>query len=358
MLQFVLRRLLLSIPVLFGIIFLVFALTRLLPGDPCLAALGERATEAICNAFNHRYGLDQPIPVQFVAYLGQLASGDLGESLRQGRAVSTILIERLPVTLELTIFALGFAVIAGISLGRLSATRRNSPADVGTMVIANLGVSIPVFVLGLLFAYIFAVGLRNTPFALPPSGQLSPGTPFVPLAEWWGLEDLTGFPRAVLDFLSGMKITASLISLQWVAFLDALKHMILPMIVLGTIPMAIIARMTRSSMLDVLGLDYIRTARAKGASNKLVVNRHAFRNALLPVVTVIGLSLGALLSGAVLTETIFLLPGLGRTLFEAITGRDYIVVQALTLVTAVFFVVINLIVDISYAYLDPRIRLR
>ena len=358
MLQFVLRRLLLSIPVLFGIIFLVFALTRLLPGDPCQAALGERATEAICNAFNHRYGLDQPIPAQFVAYLGQLATGDLGESLRQGRAVSTILIERLPVTLELTIFALGFAVVAGISLGRLSATRRNSPVDVGTMVIANLGVSIPVFVLGLLFAYIFAVGLRGTPFALPPSGQLSPGTPFVPLAEWWGLEDLTGFPRAVLDFLSGMKITASLISLQWVAFVDALKHMILPMIVLGTIPMAIIARMTRSSMLDVLGLDYIRTARAKGASNKLVVNRHAFRNALLPVVTVIGLSLGALLSGAVLTETIFLLPGVGRTLFEAITGRDYIVVQAVTLVTAVFFVVINLIVDISYAYLDPRIRLR
>ena len=358
MLQFVLRRLLLSIPVLFGIIFLVFALTRLLPGDPCVAALGERATEAICNAFNHRYGLDQPILAQFVAYLGQLATGDLGDSLRQGRAVSTILIERLPVTLELTIFALGFAVVAGITLGRLSATRRNSPVDVGTMVIANLGVSIPVFVLGLLFAYIFAVGLRGTPFALPPSGQLSAGTPFVPLAEWWGLENLTGFPRAVLDFLSGMKITASLISLQWVAFLDALKHMILPMIVLGTIPMAIIARMTRSSMLDVLGLDYIRTARAKGASNKLVVNRHAFRNALLPVVTVIGLSLGALLSGAVLTETIFLLPGVGRTLFEAITGRDYIVIQALTLVTAVFFVVINLIVDISYAYLDPRIRLR
>ena len=162
----------------------------------------------------------------------------------------------------------------------------------------------------------------------------------------------------MLDFISGMKIIASLISGQWVAFVDALKHMILPMIALGTIPLAIIARMTRSSMLDVLGLDYIRTARAKGADERLVVSRHAFRNALLPVVTVIGLSLGALLSGAVLTETIFLLPGLGRTLFEAITGRDYIVVQALTLVTAVFYVVINLVVDVSYAYLDPRIRLR
>ena len=162
----------------------------------------------------------------------------------------------------------------------------------------------------------------------------------------------------VLDFLSGMKIIGSLISLQWEPFFDALRHMILPMVALGTIPLAIIARITRSSMLDVLGLDYVRTARAKGASERLVIGRHAFRNAMLPVVTVIGLSLGGLLSGAILTESIFLLPGLGRTLFEAITGRDYIVVQALTLVTAIFYVVINLIVDISYAYLDPRIRLR
>ena len=358
MLQFVLRRLLLSIPVLLGIIFLVFALARLLPGDPCVAALGERATESVCEAFNHRYGLDQPIPLQFVSYLGQLATGDLGDSIRQGRPVSEILIERLPVTLELTLFALAFATIVGVLLGRLSAIRRNSPIDVGTMVLANLGVSIPVFVLGLLLAYLFAVGLRGTPFALPPSGQLSAGIGFVPLAEQWGMSEVTGFPRAIVDFLSGMKILASLISGQWESFGDALKHMILPMVALGTIPMAVIARMTRSSMLDVLGLDYIRTARAKGASERLVIGRHAFRNALLPVVTVIGLSLGALLSGAVLTESIFLLPGLGRTLFEAITGRDYIVVQALTLVTAVFYVVINLIVDVSYAFLDPRIRLR
>jgi peptide/nickel transport system permease protein len=358
MLQFVLRRLLLSIPVLLGIIFLVFALARLLPGDPCIAALGERATEAICNDFVHRFGLDQPIPVQFVAYLGQLVTGDLGTSLRQGRPVAEIMIERLPVTLELTLFALAFATIVGVTLGRLSATRRNSPVDVGTMVIANLGVSIPVFVLALLLAYVFAVGLRGTPLALPPSGQLSAGIGFVPLAQQWGMTEATGFARAAVDFLSGMKVTASLVSGQWEAFVDALRHMILPMVALGTIPMAVIARMTRSSMLDVLGLDYVRTARAKGASNRIVISRHAFRNALLPVVTVIGLSLGALLSGAVLTESIFLLPGVGRTLFEAITARDYIVVQALTLVTAVFYVVINLIVDVSYAYLDPRIRLR
>ena len=358
MLQFVLRRLLMAVPVVFGIIFLVFAMARLLPGDPCIAALQERATEALCVAFNQRYGLDQPLPLQFLAYVGQIATGDLGDSIRQGRPVAEILVERLPVTIELTIFALGFAVIVGVTLGRLSARRRNSPLDVATMFVANLGVSIPVFVLGLVLAYLFAVTFRNSPLALPPSGLLSAGVAHVELADAWGMSELTGFPRAVLDFVSNMTITSSLISAQWEPFIDGIRHMILPMMALGTIPMAIIARMTRSSMLDVLGLDYVRTARAKGASERIVNSRHAFRNALLPVVTVIGLSLGALLSGAVLTESIFLLPGMGRTLFEAITGRDYIVIQAFTLVTAILYVVINLIVDVSYAYLDPRIRLR
>ncbi len=358
MLQFVLRRLLLAIPVIFGIIFLVFAMARLLPGDPCIAALQERASEAACAVFNARYGLDQPLPLQFLAYLGQLATGDLGDSIRQGRPVSVILVERLPVTLELTLFALTFAVIVGVTLGRLAARRRNSPIDVATMFLANLGVSIPVFVLGLLLAYLFAVVFRGTPIALPPSGLLSAGVQHQPLAVAWGMPELEGFPRAVLDFISNMRITSSLMSGQWEPFVDGLRHIVLPMIALGTIPTAIIARMTRSSMLDVLGLDYVRTARAKGASERIVNGRHAFRNAVLPVVTVIGLSLGALLSGAVLTESIFLLPGMGRTLFEAITGRDYIVIQAFTLVTAILYVVINLIVDVSYAYLDPRIRLR
>jgi ABC-type dipeptide/oligopeptide/nickel transport system permease component len=357
MLRFILRRLLLSIPVLFGIIFLVFALARLLPGDPCIAALGERATEAICNAFNERHGLNDPVPVQFVSYLGDLARGDLGSSIRQGRPVAQILRERLPLTLELTLLALLFAVVAGIGLGLVSARRRNSPADVGTMVLANLGVSIPVFVLGLVFAFLFAVVLRDTPLSLPPSGRLSAGVQVMPLAEVWNLQEASGFPRAVLDFVSNMFIVTALITGQWGPLGDALKHMILPMVALGTIPMAIIARMTRSSMLDVLGLDYIRTARAKGAGEPLVVRRHALRNALLPVVTVIGLSLGALLSGAVLTETIFNLAGLGRTLTEAILGRDYIVVQALTLVTAIGYLVVNLVVDVLYAFIDPRIRL-
>jgi peptide/nickel transport system permease protein len=358
MLRFILRRLLLSIPVLFGIIFLVFALARLLPGDPCVAALGERATEAVCAEFNARYGLNEAVPIQFVNYLGDIASGDLGDSIRQGRPVAEILVERLPLTLELTLFALLFAVVAGVGLGLLSAQRRNSPADVGTMMLANLGVSIPVFVLGLVLAFLFAVALRGTPFALPPSGRLSAGIAVMPLAEAWGMQALSGFPRAVLDFVSNMYIITALITGQWAALGDALKHMVLPMVALGTIPMSIIARMTRSSMLDVLGLDYIRTARAKGASESLVVRRHALRNALLPVVTVIGLSLGALLSGAVLTETIFNLAGLGRTLTEAIFGRDYIVVQALTLVTAVTYLVVNLVVDVLYAFIDPRIRLR
>jgi ABC-type dipeptide/oligopeptide/nickel transport system permease component len=357
MLRFILRRLLLSIPVLFGIIFLVFALARILPGDPCIAALGERATDSVCDAFNARYGLNEPIPTQFLNYLGDLASGDLGDSIRQGRPVAEILVERLPLTLELAFFALLFAVVGGIGLGMISSRRRNSPADVGTMVIANVGVSIPVFVLGLVLAFVFAVVLRDTPFALPPSGRLSAGIQVAPLAEVWGLEAVTGFPRAALDFVSNMYIITALITGQWEALGDALRHMILPMVALGTIPLAIIARMTRSSMLDVLGLDYIRTARAKGAGERLVIRRHALRNALLPVVTVVGLSLGALLSGAVLTETIFNLAGLGRTLTEAIFGRDYIVVQALTLVTAVAYLVVNLIVDVLYGFIDPRIRL-
>ncbi|HEX7225482.1 MAG TPA: ABC transporter permease [Candidatus Limnocylindria bacterium] len=358
MLAFIGRRVLLALPVLFGIVFLVFALTRLLPGDPCVASLQERATPQLCADFNRRFGLDQPIPVQFGRYVADLATGNLGRSIQQGRDVSDILVERLPVTLELTLIALVFASVVGITLGRLSAQRRNSPADVATMIVANLGVSIPVFVLGLLLAYFFAVTLRGTPFSLPPSGLLSAGVRHEDLAVIWGMEGVEGFPRTVLDFVSNMTIISSLISGQWEPLLDGMKHMILPMVALGTIPMAIIARMTRSSMLDVLGLDYIRTARAKGASERLVTGRHAFRNALLPVVTVIGLSLGALLSGAVLTETIFLLPGVGSALFDAIRSRDYVVVQAFTLVTAVVYVTVNLIVDISYAYLDPRIRLR
>jgi peptide/nickel transport system permease protein len=356
--QVIVRRVLVSIPVLLGIVFIVFVLARLVPGDPCRAVLGERATDEICNEFIHRHGLDQPIPIQFVSYLQQLASGDLGVSIKHSEPVTQLLIQRLPTTIELTILAMIFAVAVGVPLGLVSAYRHNSKSDVGTMVFANLGVSIPVFVLGLLLAYLFAIVLKGTPFSLPPSGRLSSGVNVIPLAVVWGLQDWSGPPRAILDFVSGIYIFSSFITGQWGATVDAFRHLILPAIALGTIPLAIIARITRSSLLEVLGQDYVRTARAKGLGERSVVLKHATRNALLPVVTIIGLQLGALLSGAVLTETVFNLAGVGRSLYEAITGRDFVVIQGFTLLIAIIYVVINLAVDISYGFLDPRVRLR
>jgi peptide/nickel transport system permease protein len=379
--QFILRRLLLSIPVLLGIVFVVFTTARIIPGDPCRAIIGERATDAVCADFVRRYGLDkaiipglfrkgselvfeadQIIPTvgdnQFLGYLGQVAQGDLGQSIKQSRPVTTMLIERLPTTVELSLLALIFAIIVGVPLGLISGYRRNSAADVATMGVANLGVSMPVFVLGLLLAYLFAIVFKGTFLALPPSGRLSTGIEVVPLVKVWGLTTLDGPLRAFLDFMSGIYTLTALITGQWSALFDALRHLILPAIALGTIPLAIIARITRSSLLDVLGQDYVRTARAKGLRERSVVLRHAARNALLPVVTVIGLQLGGLLSGAILTETTFNLAGVGRSIVEAITGRDYAVVQGFTLVIAVAYVVVNLLVDLSYSYLDPRVRLR
>ena len=358
MIRFLVRRLLVTIPVLFGIVFIVFALARVIPGDPCRAVLGERATDAVCDDFIHRYGLDEPIPVQFALYLQQIAGGDLGDSIKHSRPVTTLLVERLPTTVELTLWAMLFATSVGIPLGLISGYRRNSSLDVGTMVTANIGVSIPVFVLGLLLAWVFALLLKDTPFALPPSGRLSSGVSVIPLVKVWGIENLEGPLRGVLDFISGIYTFSAVITGQWGAWVDSFRHLILPAIALGTIPMAIIARITRSSLLEVLGLDYVRTARAKGLTEKTVVLRHATRNALLPVVTVIGLQLGALLSGAVLTETVFNLAGVGRTMYEAITGRDYVVIQGFTLLIAIVYVLVNLIVDISYGLLDPRVRAR
>lgn len=365
MTQYIVRRLLLSIPALLGIVFIVFAIARLLPGDPCLSALGERATEAICNAFNERFGLNEPIHIQFLLYLGQLARGDLGDSIRYGRPVAEILIERLPTTIELAVYALLFASVLGVVLGLISALRRNSRTDVTTMFGAILGVSIPIFVLALILQFIFAVALPSLTqewfgvrIGLPPSGRLSPGIQFETIPQAFGLEDLQGLPRAVLDFLSGILTFNFLITFQWEQLVDAVRHLILPVIALGTISLAIIARITRSSLLEVLGLDYIRTARAKGVSDRNVLRKHAFRNAMLPVVTIIGLQLGLLLAGAVLTETVFNLTGVGRTMYDSIVGRDYIVVQAFTLIIALIYLTVNLVVDISYAFLDPRIRLK
>ncbi len=357
MFRYIAKRLAASIPVLLGILFVTFALARLLPSDPCRAALGERATDALCNDFIRRNGLDQSIPVQFGIYLNGILHGDLGRSFRYGRQVSDLLIERLPVTIELAFAALFFAVIAGVLLGLISAIRRNSATDVGTMLIANIGVSMPVFWLGLMLAYVFALLLKGTPFWLPPSGRNAAGVVIPTLMEAWHLNLKPGPLLTLLTFVSNMHIVTSILTLNVKGLLDSLRHMILPALALGTIPMALIARMTRSSLLDVLSLDYIRTARAKGLRENKVVLRHAMRNAMIPVITIVGLSLGTLLGGAVLTETIFNLTGVGRILFDAIQARDYTIVQAFTLVIAVGYVLINLIVDLMYAFLDPRVRL-
>jgi peptide/nickel transport system permease protein len=359
MLQYITRRVVLAVPVLVGILFVTFALARLIPGDPCRAVLGERATDEICDAFIKRNGLDQPILTQFVIYLKQIViEWDLGESFRFGRPVIDIVVERLPVTIELALSAMIFATAFGILLGVISAYWHNSSVDVSTMVGANIGVSMPIFVLGLLLQYVFALLLKDTFLQLPPSGRLTSGITNPPFFEVWGWNltpDTTLY--IVCSFIGNLNLTNALLTGNWTAFGDALKHLILPAVAVGTIPLAIIARITRSSLLEVLSLDYIRTARAKGLAEIGVVFRHGLSNAMLPVVTIIGLQLGALLGGAVLTETIFNLAGLGKTLFEAITARDYIIVQGFTLIVAVGFVVINLIVDISYAFLDPRIRL-
>jgi peptide/nickel transport system permease protein len=358
MTTYILRRLFLSIPVLIGILFATFALARLIPGDPCRAMLGEKATDAVCNEFISRHGLDKPIPVQFGVYVGEILQGDFGRSFRFSKPVTDLLMERLPITVELAVSALLISVLIGIPLGVISAVRHNSWLDVVTMLWANIGVSMPVFWLGLMLAYIFALALKDTPLQLPPSGRLSPGVLTTPFYEVWGMSLTQGtFFYTIADFIGRMNIINSVLTANWETLGDAIKHLILPAVALGTIPMALIARMARSAMLEVLGQDYIRTARAKGLTRNVVILKHAFRNALLPLVTVIGLSLGGLLGGAVLTETVFNLSGVGRILYDSITARDYGIVQAFTVVIAIFFVALNLLVDISYAYLDPRIRL-
>ena len=356
--RYIIRRLLLSLPVLVGVIFLVFVLARVIPGNPCVDALGERATIQQVSACQARFGLDKPIWTQFVIYLQQIATGDLGTSFQRHLPVTDLIIQRLPTTVELSFYALFFAISIGVPLGIVSAYRRGSKTDVASMVFDNLGFSTPVFVLGLVMAFLFAVVLKGTFFSLPPGGRLSAGVVVQPLDKVWGVfHGATGVLDAFLTFISGIYTLTALITFQWNAFIDAFRHLLLPAIALATIPMAIIARITRSSLLDVMGRDYVRTAHAKGLSNWLVLVRHALPNAMLPVVTIIGLQVGLLLSGAVLTETVFGLAGVGSTVVTAIGARDYSVVQGFVIVIAVIFMVVNLIVDVSYAYLDPRVRL-
>ena len=357
MLQFIARRLMLLLPVLLGMLLVTFLIVRFIPGDPCVAMLGERATPEKCELFRERYGLNDNLFVQFFRYVANITKGDFGTSIRFGRPVLDIVAERLPMTIELAFFAMIFAMVVGILLGIIAALNRNSLIDVLTMLIANTGVSMPVFWLGMMLAYVFALLLKNTPFFVPPSGRLSAGISVISVFEVWGLQDLTGFPKFVISLLSNSVLFNSLVTGNWAIFKDALWHLILPSLAVGTIPLCITARMTRSSLLEVLGQDYIRTARAKGLTENLVIRHHAMRNAWIPIVTTIGLEFGSLLSGAVLTETVFALPGVGTSLVAAILSRDYPVVQGFTIMVALIFIIVNLVVDISYAYLDPRIRL-
>lgn len=354
MTKYILRRLAMLVPVLLGISIITFSMLRLIPGDPCRVMLGERATAEMCAAFAERMGLDDPIYVQFGRYLYNILRGDLGTSIKTGQPVTAELIQRLPMTFELTLASMLLAVTLGILAGIIAAVRNNSAVDLATMVLANVGVSMPIFWLGLILMFVFAFKLGW----LPPSGRSTVGVEVVSLVSLWNLDAST--PRALyalVDFLSGFRLLTSLFTANMVAFWDTVKHLVLPATALATIPAAIIARMTRSSLLEVLNQDYIRTARAKGLTPRMVLWRHALKNAMLPIVTIIGLEVGYLLGGAFLTETVFSLPGVGRLMVDRILARDYPVVQGAVLVIATIFVFVNLIVDLTYAWLDPRIRL-
>ncbi len=358
MFQYTVRRIFLAIPVLLGILIVTFFLARAIPGNPCTSALGEHATAEACARFDRENGLDKPVMVQFAIYMGKVLRWDFGESIRFSRPVMLILVERLPMTLELGFIALVIAVLIGVPAGVLSAVRQNSAIDLVTMVGANTGVSMPVYWLGLMLAYVFALLLKDTPFWLPPSGRLGAGIVAIPYYEIWGWNVTSASTWFnFFEFFANLYIFNSIITFDWEVLKEAIKHLILPSVALSTIPLSIIARMTRSSMLEVLRQDYVRTARAKGLREWAVITRHAFRNALLPIVTIIGLQLGTLFAGALLTETIFGLAGVGRMLYEAITARDYPIVQAFTIVIAAGYVLVNLLVDISYIFIDPRIRL-
>jgi peptide/nickel transport system permease protein len=353
--RYIIRRLVLLLPVLIGISVVTFAMLRLIPGDPARIMLGEHATEEAIARFRESAGLNDPIPVQYWRYVQRLARGDWGRSIARKEWVTTELAQRLPATLELSIGAMIVACVVGISAGIISAYRQNSVFDLITMVGALVGVSMPVFWLGLLLSYVFGYRLHW----LPPSARLTVGIELKTIAETYNLQ-FTGAVgtalNSILGFLSNLYVFDSIVTANPDALIDSIKHLILPSIALGTIPMSIVARMTRSSLLEVLGMDYIRTARAKGQHERVVLMKHAMKNAFLPIITVIGLQFGGLLAGAILTETIFSWPGMGRLVVERILARDYPTVQGAVLVIALLFVGLNLLVDVSYAYLDPRIR--
>ncbi|MDX2242997.1 MAG: ABC transporter permease [Leptolyngbyaceae cyanobacterium bins.302] len=331
---YIAKRLLGLLPVLLGITLLVFGFLHLIPGDPAVVLLGERATPDQVAALRTQLGLDKPLIVQYLTFLGNLVQLKLGTSIISGIPIADELRVRCPATFELTIAAMLVAIVLGIPAGIVAAVHKNSWLDNFAMTGSLLGVSLPVYWLGLLLIYLFAVNLQW----LPASGRISvdAGLTFQPI---------TGF--YVLD---------AILQLNGKALLDILSHLILPALTLGTIPLAILARITRSALLDALNQDYIRTARAKGVSEFWVICQHAFKNALLPVSTITGLQFGTLLGGAILTETIFAWSGLGSWIYQGILERDYPVVQGGVVFVAIAFVLINLLVDLSYVFIDPRVQ--
>ena len=332
--EYIGKRLINLLPVLLGITLLVFTLLHLIPGDPAVIILGERATPEQVAALREQLGLNQPLPLQYLTFLWNLVRFDFGTSIISGIPIIDEIRTRWPATFELSVAAIIVAIALGIPIGVLAAVRKNQLADNLSTIGSLVGVSMPVYWLGLLLIYLFAVNLNW----LPPSGRISieMGLNFQPITGFYVLDALLQFNIKVLQ--------------------DVVSHLILPALTLGTIPLAILARITRSAMLEVLSQDYIRTARAKGVPERWVIFKHALKNALLPVVTIIGLQFGTLLGGAILTETIFSWPGIGSWIYEGILARDYPVVQGGVVFVSVSFVLINLLVDISYALLDPRIK--
>lgn len=333
MLRFVVRRLLLLVPVLAGLVVLLFAWLRALPGDPARALLGQRATPESIAQVNAAYGFDQPLPVQFLTYVGRLLRGDLGSSSASGEPVLDSFLSRFPATIELSVAALLFAVVLGIPLGYAAARRAGGALDTLMVGGSLLGVTIPVFFLAYLLKIVFSQWL---PW-LPTSGRQDPRIDATHVTRFY-----------VLD---------GILTREWDASWDAVVHLVLPGIALGTIPLAIIVRITRASVLEVLGEDHVRTARAKGLPRALISRRHVLRNALLPVVTTIGLQTGLLFSGAVLTESVFAFNGIGSYLFQAISQLDYAVLQGFILFIALTYALVNLVVDLLYGVIDPRVRL-
>jgi ABC-type dipeptide/oligopeptide/nickel transport system permease component len=336
--KYILKRLALLIPTLLGIITLVFFMIALSPGDPARVMLGERASAEQLDRLRTELGLDRPLHEQYVSYLGRVARLDFGRSITTGRRVISEMNELFPATIELAFFAMLFASVGGIFIGVLSATRRNTTVDYVSMVGALFGVSMPVFWLGLVLIMVFSVSLD----LLPTGGRMDVRLYMPTITKFYIFDSL------VMLFRTGN--ARYLVSV--------LKHMILPAVALGTIPLAIIARTTRSSMLEVLKQDYIKTARAAGIPEKKVIYRYALKNALLPIITVIGIQFGLLLSGAILTETIFAWPGIGKWIYHAISARDYPAVQGGIIIVSTVFVLINLLVDILYSVVNPRVRLR